>query len=264
MKAMYSAPPGKAWRLGKGPFIFSGMPPACTGELELINTSEEKVKVRAIPAIHKKEDPAAGVLSEVQLGASIAPRGRVRVPAHFRLDPCTPAGTYKTTLSCGKQREAVIVHVFENNTYKVDPQRLFLFGSGGETISRMLVIRNTGNVTFSLPDVSMVWLEERDWVGRTLVYTLRESPNSEGHQKYLDRVMGELRSTMIPATRVFLDSTPQKIKPGDVAQILLKLTLPKELKKGRTYLGFIKMPSRRFWLEIECIGARKTDKRRRK
>lgn len=263
MKGMHSAPPEKAWHLGEGPFIFSGIPPACSGELELINTSDQKVKVRTIPAVHK-EGPVAGVLGEVQLAASIAPHSRVRVPAHFRLDPRTPPGTYKTSLSCGKQREATVVHVHENNGFKVDPRRIFLHGSAGDVLSRMLVIRNTGNVAFSVPDVSMVWLEEQDWLGRTVVYALRESPKSEGHQQFFDRVLEELRSTMVPATRVLFESKQSEIKPGDMAQVLLKLTLPKELKKGRTYLGFIKIPTRRLWLEIECNRMLETDERRPK
>ena len=175
MKAMHSAPPEKSWKLGEGPFIFSGVPPRCSGELELINISDQKVKVRAIPTIQKKSDPTTEVLNEVQLVASIAPHNQIKVPAHFLIKPDTPSGVYKTFLSCGKQTEAVIVHVFDNYSYQINPQSIFVRGAAGEKVTKMLIIRNTGNVLLSLPKVSIIWLEEQSWVGRTFVYALREA-----------------------------------------------------------------------------------------
>jgi len=264
MKAMHSAPPEKAWRLGKGPFIFSGIPPVCNGMVELINLSDEKVKVRSLPALSKKGTAPSGFLDEAQVGVTLAPQSRVRVAACFDIDPHTPGGTYNTTLSCGKQKEEVVVHVFNDPGLELDPERIFLRGAAGEKLSHMLVIRNTGNVVFSLPDVSLIWLEEQDWVGRTLVYTLRESSKSDNHEDFLNRTLREFQSEMIPSTRVMLETKSSTIHPGEVAEVQLTLTLPEELKKGRTYFGFIKMPGRRLWFEIECNGVPKSAKRRQK
>jgi hypothetical protein len=228
MKAMHSAPPEKAWRIGKGPFIFSGMPPACTGKLELINISDKKVKIRTIPTVQNKDN---SVLTAVHLVASIPPGECVQIPAHFQITTNTPAGTYKTSLSCGKQREDVVVYVFDNYNFSINPQSIFLRGAAGETLSHPMVINNTGNVELQLPAVSLVWFEEQDWVGRTFVYSLRESSKAEGYEKYLDRVMEEFHSEMIPSTRVHIKCKPDQIKPGIVAEVLLTITLPKKLKK---------------------------------
>jgi len=260
---MHSAPPEKAWRLGKGPFIFSGTPPACTGSLELENITDQKVKIRAIPAVSDKKEHTGNIFTEARLVASIKPRTSIKVPAHFQIRQDTPSGIYKSSLSCGKQREEVIIHVFDNYNYTIEPDRIFMRGSAGATLSQSAIITNTGNVTIELPEVSVIWFEEQDWIGRTFVYALRESTEGEGYQKFLDRVMGEFRSEMIASTRVKVDSKPGEIKPGMIAQVLLTVMLPKELKKGRTYVGFMKIPGRRLWFEIECIGAINSEKRRK-
>lgn len=264
MKAMYSAPPEEAWRLGSGPFVFSGVPPVCSGEIEVINSSDEKVKVRAVPTTQRKGTAGASGLQELRLVASLAPRSKATVQAHFPIDPTTPAGTYRIKLSCGKQRESAVIHVFENRSYELSPPRIVLRGSGGSRLSHPMVIRNTGNVPIELPKISMVWLEERDWVGRSLVYTLRESQDDERYREFLNRFLEDLRVSMVPATRVALACDAEEILPGSTAQATLKLTLPKELKKGRTYLGFVKLPGKRLWLEVVCNGTVGRTKRRAK
>jgi hypothetical protein len=158
----------------------------------------------------------------------------------------------------------VVVRVFNSPGIELDPDRIFIRGSSGDKVSHMLVIRNTGNIVFSLPDVSLIWLEEQDWVGRSLVYTLRESSKSDNYEDFFNRTLKKFQSEMIPSTRVMLESKSSTIHPGDVAEVQLTLTLPEELKKGRTYFGFIKMPGRRLWFEIECNGVHKSGKRRQK
>ncbi len=261
----YTAMPGKAWGLGKGPFIFSGKPPACWGELVLHNKSDEKVKVYSIPTVEQgNEEMTAMGFDRVQLAARLGPRGRFRVPAQFSVALHTPPGTYTTKISCGRQREQVVVHVIENAAFQVIPRRVVLRGTGGDELFQTLVVRNDGNVALTFHDLSMVWLEERNWPGRTLVYALRESPEKEAHQAFFDRVLEEFRKSMIPSSRVSLECDKPLINPGEAREIRLGITLPKELKKGRTYFGFIKLSGKRLWLEVQCTGAPKPANRRKK
>src|SRR5262245_40717618 len=126
----HSAPPGEAWRLGQGPFIFSGVPPMCVGELDLVNQSDEKVRVRTIPVVGHKDQAVSNLgLAELKVGARLGPRGRTRARAFFLLDPYTPPGTYTAELSCGSQNEPVIVHVWEKLGLKLDPSVIRLRGA---------------------------------------------------------------------------------------------------------------------------------------
>ena len=126
---------GDAWRIDKGPFIFSGVPPLCVGALDLINESDEKVKVKVIPVDgHKDQAIADAGLTELRVGARLAPRHRTRARAHFLLNPDTPPGTYTADLCCGSQRERVIVHVWEKMAVRVDPSPIRLRGTGGDLL----------------------------------------------------------------------------------------------------------------------------------
>jgi len=109
----------------------------------------------------------------------------------------------------------------------------------------------------------LVWLEEQDWVGRTLVDTLRKSPDKETHQAFLDRLLDEFRKSALPPVRVALKYEDPELRPGDTRVVQLELTLPLErLNKGRTYRGFIKLMGKRLWLEVVCNGSPKSTKRR--
>ncbi|MBI3015730.1 MAG: hypothetical protein HYY65_11895 [Candidatus Tectomicrobia bacterium] len=259
----HTAPPGQAWRLGAGPFILSGVPPMCSGDLELINASDEKVKVRAIGATgHKGEALAVRGLQEVRLAARLAPRDRARVRAHFFVDPYTPPGKYTAELACGEQREQVVVHVLEKLDVRVAPERLQFRGVAGQVFSQPLVITNRGNVTHTVPELALVHLEERDWFGRSLVYALRQTEEGESHQAYLDRLLREIRATDIRPARVTFHANPREIRPGETREVHAEITLPEKLIKGRTYVRAIPFMSTDLYFEVECNGTPGSNKRR--
>lgn len=259
----HTAPPGEAWRLGSGPFILSGVPPMCSGELELINISDEKVKVRAIATIPPKgEALAVRGLGEVRLAARMAPRDRARVRAHFLVDPYMPPGTYTADLACGDQREQVVVHVFEKRDIRVAPDRVQLRGAGGDDLSHVLLITNRGNVMHTVPPLALLHLEERDWFGRSLVYALRQMEEGEGHQAYLDRLLHEIRATDQRPARVTFHAEPPEIHPGETREVRLEIKLPEKLIKGRTYVQAIAFMSTELLFEVECNGAPQSTKRR--
>ncbi len=65
----------EAWRLDRGPFIFSGVPPMCVGDVDLINDSDEKVKVKAISVVGDEVRALGSTgLSELRIGARLAPQ----------------------------------------------------------------------------------------------------------------------------------------------------------------------------------------------
>jgi len=259
----HTAPPGDAWRLGAGPFIFTGAPPLCAGHLDLVNDSEEKVKVRGIPVVGHRDRALEGFgLGELRVGARLAPRDRTRVRAHFILDLRTPPGTYTADLSCGGQREPVVVHVLENPAIQVEPSVIRLRGAGGDVLEALVVVTNSGNVTETPRELALVFLEERNWVGRSLVYALRETKRDGGHQEYLDRLLRELQATLTRPTRVTIHGDVSEIPPGQVREVRLEIALPDELTKGRTYFGSTPFMSSELSFEVECNGASNSTKRR--
>jgi hypothetical protein len=266
----YSAPPGDAWQLGAGPFIFRGKPPFLSGQLELINHSDEKLKVRAIrtgPAgpvsgTAKSKSASTVELGEIRLAARLLPGERVRVAAHLVVDPSTPPGSYAADLDLDRQRERMIVHVFEKHSVVLVPKTLELRGAPGDVLRHLLVVTNRGNVKHTFPEVALVHLEERDWFGRSLVYALRETAEDDGYQRYLDRVVREMRRTDMPPARVRIHSDVSELAPGATAEVELELTLPDRLIKGRSYTRTIPFMSTSLTFRVVCNGAAKSKKRR--
>jgi hypothetical protein len=254
------------WRLGKGPFIFIGIPPIVTGELELENPTDRKVKVRSIPTTGPK-DKALAVrgLDEIKVKTRLTPQIRLSQPAHFNIDQHTPPGTYETEIVCDDQREIAIIHVLENPDFDIAPSRIIWRGGGGDRLSHVLVLRNHGNVSHTLHEVGMIWLEEQDWVGRTFVYSLRDAAEKEKeHQAFLDRVLEQFKKSMVHTVQVSLTYDKAELKPGDTRQVMLDITLPDSLKKGRTYFGFVKLMGKRLWVEVRCTHSGKSLKATRR
>ena len=251
-------------QLGDGPFIFSGVPPFCRGNIVIGSTSHETLRVGAIHTEHREDRKLAPLgFGQISVQTRIAPGTRQTVPAHFHVDRHTAPGVYKTSILWGKERHQVVVHVHENPSLTISPSRLEFKGAGGDRLSHTLVIHNPGNVTHTLDEVGMVWLEERDWVGRTLVSALRESPSDEAVQPALERLLVQLRKSMLPAVRVALKYDSPEIRPGDTRVVDIELTLPAEgMSKGRSYLGFIKLMGSRLWMEVACTGSPNSTKRR--
>jgi hypothetical protein len=253
-----TAPRDDQWRLGPGPFLFSGVPPMCMGSVDLINDSDEKIRIRRIPVVgYEHEDDAVRRLglSELRVAALLAPQHRTRARAFFRLDPSTPPGTYEASLSRGEQSERIVVHVWEKHGVRVDPGEIRLRGAADQVVRTSVVATNEGNVTETLRDVALVFLEERDWVGRSAVVAMRDTKDEEGHTAYLDRVLHELKNSLVRPMRINLHFETPNLEPGETRQIALELTLPSELRKGRTYFGSTKFASTKLIFKVDCNGA---------
>jgi hypothetical protein len=253
----HTAPPGEAWRLRQGPFVFSGSPPILNGEIEIENTSDEPVRVRLIPIGRKPSRAKAGPppLGDVRLSVRIAPNERVRAPAQMFIEPGTPAGTYEVTLEVGKQREPALVHVFTNRLVEIRPRPIQLAGRAGESLSHAAVAISRGNVPYRIPTGLSVFLEERDWIGRALVFALRETTTKDTHQQFLDRGLQEFRSSLPSPARVKVTKPKPDLEPGETLAMVIGITLPAGLVKGRTYFGSTPFMGGRLSFDIECTGA---------
>jgi hypothetical protein len=259
----HSATVAQAWRLGQGPFIFHGQPPRCVGYVDFINESDEKVVVRSIEIAgapgEKLPDPG---MSEFKVGARLPPNARTRVQAHFRLDPRTPPGTYNLELSCGDQRERVVVHVWEKTHLVIHPGVVTLRGGGGDVLNAVVVISNEGNVTETPRELALVYLEEHEWLGRAQVFAMRETQKGEGMMAYLDRLIAELKDSMPREARVVIRTAISELDPGETREVELEIRLPDDLRSGRTYHGFAKFMSSELKFKLECNGTSHSAKRR--
>lgn len=256
MKGPFNGEPGTDWQLGQGPFSFSGPPTACRGELGLINESDYKLRVRqletrAAPKLRKEHQALPP--TQIELWARVRPHDEARTPATLMLTSDTAPGRYQGTVVCGKQKERLEVEVLPHRELSAEPRHLRLHGHSGQVVEQTLSLTNLGNVPIELRDVSMVWLEEVNWAGRTLVDSLRATGAEDSYEDFANRLLQEFRrSLVVPARIRFQPSLAEALAPGQRIERSFRLTLPPGLKKGRQYLGFIKIDEDRIWLRLYC------------
>jgi hypothetical protein len=263
MKGTYSGQPGIDWHLAKEACHFSGIPSECRGELTLINVSNDKVKVRALstqkhPQKGKTQGKKVGVLqpTHIALSARIPPHSEIQSTASLNLPPDTPPGQYQATVMCGKQKAPIEIDVLAHQEVLIEPSHLRVQGESGEIIKTQISIKNLGNVPLDIRNVGMVWLREKDWIGRTLVYTLRETAPNESLNDFGDRLLHTFHDDMIPPAKIQFEPVIQDLLAAGCNMLrTICLTLPLGIKKGRRYLGFIKINENRIWLEVYCSGS---------
>lgn len=262
MKAPYSGEPGTDWLLSKESGSFYGPPNECRGELKLINTSDSKIKVRSLntqTVSRTRKDCASLPPSIINLFARVAPNSESSVMAELHVPRDTKPGQYQAAVVYGKQKHPLEITIAEHHETLISPNHLRVKASSGDTVNCQVTISNLGNVPIELGDVGMVWLREHNWIGRTLVYSLREAEESEKFTDFTDRAFQNLKQSLIPPARI--QFSPEKLDALPAGQSLLRkgsLTLPYGLMKGRRYSGFIKINESRIWLEVFCTGSQKS------
>lgn len=261
MKEPYSGQPGTDWHLSKEFSSFEGTPLDCQGELRFVNQSDAKVKIRTlqteVPSRTRKECKALKP-SEVSVSVRLPPHSEASVLASLQLPPDTPPGLYQSVLVYGKQKLPIEINVKEHFELQIDPGHISARANAGDAIHGKITLTNSGNTRIDLSDVGMVWLREQNWIGRTLVYSLRESSAEENYEAFANRVLHDFQNQMLPAARIVFDTDkPTAIDAGQRITRSFTLTAPPGMKKGRRYLGFIKINENRIWLEVFCTGSAK-------
>ena len=261
MKGPYSGEPGIDWHLSEEPAIFYGIPSECRGQLKLINTSGAKVKIRSLatdaPTKKRKSTPSLKP-SKINLFARIKANSEACVTAELELPHGTAPGQYQASIPCGKHKHPIDVTILEHHELLISPNHIRLKGESGDTVSYQITISNLGNVALEFGDVGIVWLREQNWVGRTLVYTLRDTTAEDSFEDFENHLLQNFRKDIIPPARIQFE--PAKINAISAGETLIRkltLTLPPGLMKGRRYLGFIKINENRIWLEVYCSGGQK-------
>lgn len=258
MRPAFNGEPGKDWYLAEGTYRFAGVPGDCLGEVTIINCSDDKVRVRRLetqppPRKRKGRNVLKGV--NLLLSVRMRPGETLRAEANLDIPPGTAPGQYDAVVPCGSGKVSLEATIFEDTTLAVVPGHARVQGNSGDTVDLPITITNKGNVPVALRDVGMVWLRERDWIGRTLVYTLRKVDESDTYEDFANKLLHDFRRAIVPTARINLKPVlDAPLGVGECIQRSLALTLPPGLKKGRRYMGFIKINESRIWLELHCNG----------
>lgn len=259
MKGTYSGEAGIDWHLVKEKNYFSGTPNECSGELTFANVSQNKVKIKTL-STQKPSRQSKSVFTlpsaKISLSARIPAQSESKVMASLHLPSDTPPGEYQASIACGKQKVPLKIEVLEHKETHIEPSHLKVQGEAGSNISTQLSIQNLGNTALDIRNIGMVWLRESDWIGRTLVYTLRDISPDDSVTDFGNRLLHRFHNEAISPVKVnFEPAIKNSLLAGSAIVRTLSLNLPTGIKKGRRYLGFIKINENRIWLEVYCTGS---------
>ena len=248
-----------SWHIGEKPLVFSGTPPLLSGEIELINEGDEKIAPKRLEMHFDREQ---GIHADLRVPGRFAANSRTRVRAQFVVDRDTLPGTYHGSVRAGSRTTPATVHVYERKAATVAPSILQFAGAPGDHVELHASLTNNGNVTHTLAKTGVIFFEEANWVGRSLVFALREASADEGVQRYLDRVLHELVQSMVGTTTVAISAPQRTLEPGGTLQLRLAFILPDRLAKGRTYGTWLPIAGTRITFELLCNGTANSTLRR--
>ena len=259
MKTAYNLEPDTHWCLQDAEVQFSGPPYQCVGTLNVQNLSDQKLKIRYLPTT---SDDKALCCEQLFCQLRVPANTQQKASARLNLPPNTPPGQYHVKIQVGDRAVNAQVEVLENDVLKMQPKRTVLEGCPGETITKTVNFHNQGNTEIVLPARSMVWFEERDWLGHNLVQTIRDTKTDDNYEDYLNALLKRFQKTMLPAITVEFDQNKDVLlPPASQLSRSFSVTLPEGLLKGKTYHGFVKVQRFRFWLAVYCNnGAVKKEK----
>lgn len=242
------------WGLGPGPIVLIGHPPICQGSVELINNSSERVRLRTIPltGLDLKSVPAPAV---AKVFARLDPYDRLRAPVQVHLHQAVPPGTYAGEMLCGSQREQVVMHVLEHVSLTVKPSSIWITARPEQKVHLRLFVANLGNVNSTLQPSDVLFLEERQELGRSLTASLKDTGKA-GYEKFLDRLVSELAAAGVSPAAVKISADDLEIRPGETRELKVELRVPADLKKNRTYSGRLSFKTAHLLLQVECTATR--------
>jgi hypothetical protein len=248
-----------AWRLEPhSPRVFIGAPPLLVADLQLHNPSNRHIHPG--PATAKLPDEAHE--RSVRIPGRLPPETTSRLRAQLLVSRSMAPGIYRASMRAADGSHPIELRVLERRCISIKPQSVEFVAEAGKGVSADLYLENRGNVPVALNDTGSVFFEEVDWLGRALVFAMREVGEDESFDRYRDRVYHELRSTMQHKTSVSIDVKTKTLAPDAATDARISMTLPTGLYKGRNYAAFFDFAGVRLRLGISCTGGTASPKRR--
>ena len=213
---------------------FSGPPTALTGTIPLVNTGNEKQKIRsAVVSSDTLRGAAQLPLQEIPFRARLFGGEQASVPATLSLDPQTAPGTYELAVTVGARTLRATAHVTEVVDLRLDPVQITLFAGAATSYTRTVVMENAGNVplpTGAQCDAPI--FESRDLLSTFLIGLSKgDRKSAESMARAFLSEWADLRAGTLIAKRM-----PMVLAPGEKVAADVEFVLPNNLKPLRHYV----------------------------
>lgn len=217
----------------------SGTPEFMTGTIPLRNEGGSAVSVTSLRIENTELKTLQGTpLERVQSFFSIHPGQGADVPISIQLDPSTPPGTYKMDFVAGAERWPVSLQVAERTSASLAPSRFVLSSTPSAKTERQVVVRNDGNVPITIGDLGGIPVEDRDLLCRSVREAVKKLDNPTWDM-FVGALSDELKKSFaqVEPMKIRTKNKPVTIQAGATAVLDLEIQNPKNVRKGRHYVG---------------------------
>lgn len=230
------------------PLVLTGPPGAVSGEFHLRNSGSEKMRIagaRLLPSAGAGKlgmrSMKASMLQEdgVELRRIIVRPGQSRpVPVALSLDPRTPPGAYHLQLQVDDQVRAVLMHVTENVSLRINPDGLVLPNLPGGKVVKHVVFTNDGNVPVDVRSIGTIVLDDELASCRALRGALSDVGDTMTTLDEFAAALGKRFKALYDTMVLKVQNTAITLEPGQTESVKLTITLPDNLDKRARYNGY--------------------------
>lgn len=230
------------------PIVLVGQPQALYGEVRLRNPGDQRVILRetrlhAPPVMARTGKPTETGESIQQAISTVVlhPGQAHHIPLVVSLSAQTPPGEYRGEIEVAGRKRPVVYYITERLTLEISPPQLIIENYPGATVTKQIVISNTGNVPLTIGDFGPVVLDIEYLeciIGRAAVAQADQFETMDNYN--LEQVRQTNR--ILEATgilRVRNTSGSSVLEPGDVRAFDLQIRVPERLEKRFRYFGAV-------------------------
>jgi hypothetical protein len=221
------------------PIVFTGSPRALRGVLHVVNSSDEKVKLK-VARVHSKHLRGRSQLpdSELRMGARLAPRQQAAVPAILEIDPNTPPGVYDAEIEIDGVRHRIEARVSEDVDLQVEPTYVAVVVENEREFEREFDVTNHGNVPLRLGGRCEVQLVNSFGFADALLLGLKKAENCELQEK-LEAMLNEVAA--LQAGLLVITRESITLQPKEQRRVKVKFKLPNDIESFRHYRAALEL-----------------------
>src|SRR6187402_228074 len=218
---------------GESGVVFSGPPKMLRGNIRLINTSDQQLKMASLPV---KTDtllgPASLPLQNLAVGVKLLPGEQAAVSSTLQLDAQTPPGTYNFSVDISGKSVSATAHVTEVIDLRMEPTEVTLLAGAETSFERTFVIENAGNVPLPMGERCEAPLLDSIDLKTSMLQGLHDAVDMELKEK----VQAWLKNwgERMPGMLVILRD-PIVLSPGNKITASATFQLPENLEPFRCY-----------------------------
>jgi hypothetical protein len=194
----------------------------------------------------------------VTVFGSTAAHPELRVSLQAR--STTAPGRYPGSLQIGGLTVPIVAEVEPSPRVRCEPSRLLLDVKPRGTVTRELMLHNTGNVPCVVPITSTFCLFDGHGIDHAVWVALTGEPTPE--KQRIDLLLDDLAESHGGLVRARTAKGQDPISPGETRTVQLRLRFSERIRPQRRYVGAWDLDGLRLPVRVTAVGAKPSSNER--